>query len=189
VETYNTNKDGEITERETMNRDSSISAAIYVIKLHPDAQLPVNAHRGDAGYDLVAIDDGETVKDKDGNILYIQYKTGIAIQPPSNYHTEIFPRSSITKTHLVLGNSIGLVDSSYRGEIMVRFKVVKLTEHWQNSDGSTIGQYGEIEKYKKGDKIAQLVIRLTINMDFAWVEKLEDTTRGDGGFGSTDKRV
>jgi len=160
---------------------------IKVTKLHPDAQLPVNAHDGDAGYDLVAIDDGEIVCDKDKNILYIQYKTGIAIEPPKGFHTEIFPRSSVTKTHLVLGNSIGLIDTSYRGEIMVRFKVVNLPDvnYYPIVDKMDV-KNKSIEMYKKGDKIAQLVIRPTFNMSFSWVDKLEETKRGDGGFGSTD---
>jgi len=54
---------------------------IKVKKLHPDAKLPASAIPTDAGYDLVAIDDGE-IKD-----TYVQYKTGIAIEPPSGYHT------------------------------------------------------------------------------------------------------
>lgn len=203
MDTYDIKEDGKMEKREVIS-ESGVNTVccstlkmkveeIKVTKLHEDAVLPLNAHDGDAGYDLVAIDDGEIVKDKNENIFYIQYKTGIAIEPPKGYHTEIFPRSSITKTHLVLGNSIGLVDNCYRGEILVRFKVVKLADIKDKTDSFTpdmfrysIG-YGDIEKYKKGDKIAQLVIRPTINMPFSWVEKLEETKRGVGGFGSTGK--
>lgn len=139
---------------------------IKVKKLHEDAVLPKNANETDAGYDIVAIDDG-TVTD-----TYVEYKTGIAIEPPPGYHTEIFPRSSITKTNMVLANSVGLVDESYRGPIIVRFKIVP--------NGKDIGP-----GYKKGDKIAQLVIRKTEKAFFEWSDNLSDTARGDGGFGST----
>ena len=145
-----------------------------VKKLHEDAQLPSQATDTDAGFDLIAIDDGEFKRDEDNNLLYIQYKTGISIQPPEGYHTEIFPRSSVTKTHLMLANSIGLVDEGYRGEILVRFNVVPSGLRPSN-----------IKRYSKGDKIAQLVIRKTEKAEFVLVDELDDSERGEGGFGST----
>lgn len=94
---------------------------IKVKKLHPDAVLPSVANDTDAGYDLVAVDDGDCKYEK--NVLaYRQYKTGLAIEPPVGYHTEIIPRSSITKYGLLLKNSVGLIDYSYRGEICFRFQ-------------------------------------------------------------------
>lgn len=149
---------------------------IQVKKLHEDAVLPVAANSTDAGFDLVAIDDGTVEK------TYIQYRTGISIQPPPGYHTEIFPRSSVSKTDLVLANSIGLVDEGYRGEILVRFKIVPNPSHM----GSELGQllWSPIT-FKKGDRIAQLVIRKTAKAQFEWVDELTETQRGAGGFGST----
>jgi dUTP pyrophosphatase len=157
---------------------------VMVKKLDPEAVVPARAKEGDAGYDLVAIDDG--VVDKDG---FLQYRTGLAIQPPRGYHSEVFPRSSISKYDLILANSIGLVDSGYRGEILVRFKII-LRAREQNEyplPVAVFAQYPEysIRSYKKGDKIAQLVFRRTHEMQLVEVEELGETQRGGGGFGSS----
>jgi len=146
---------------------------IKVKKLHQDAVLPQKANEKDAGYDLVAISDPEIKYDND-NVLYIQYKTGIAIEPPEGYHTEIYPRSSISKYNLQLCNSLGLIDEPYRGEIILRFNLI---------GSKRVGA----KVYAKGDKIGQLVIKKTISMDFIEVEELEETSRGTGGFGSSGK--
>ena len=115
---------------------------IKVKKLHPDAVLPAIANDTDAGYDLVAVDDGECKYEK--NVLaYRQYKTGLAIEPPVGYHTEIIPRSSITKYGLILKNSLGLIDYSYRGEICFRFQqifpmVYDIEFEWYNPQDASL---------------------------------------------------
>lgn len=157
---------------------------IKVKKLHPDAVLPASATPTDAGYDLVAIDDGE-IKD-----TYVQYKTGISIEPPPGYHTEIFPRSSLSKTDFMLANSIGLVDEGYRNEILVRFKIIPEVSRATEADtgvewGFTQKTFG-LKKYEKGDRIAQLVIRKTQRAEFVWSEELSETNR-KGGFGWTGR--
>ena len=151
---------------------------IRVKKLHEDAVLPARSTDTDAGYDLVAIDDGEVfyrgdAKSGPHNVLFIQYRTGISIEPDEGYHVEIFPRSSITKTQLILGNSIGLVDYGYRGEVFLRFKVT--------ADPSS----SFFQKYNKGDRVAQFVIRKTESAVFEWSTELSESDRGKGGFGST----
>lgn len=158
---------------------------IKIKKLHEDAVIPFQATSTDAGYDIVAIDDGKVVAEKlqvSGatyatyeNIMYIEYRTGIAIEPPPGYHTEIFPRSSISKKSLILANSIGLVDEGYRHEILIRFKMT--------SRADIVGDPSH-NLYKKGDKIAQLVIRKTERANFIEVDELSETER-KGGFGST----
>lgn len=156
---------------------------VLVKKLHEDAVLPKQATDSDAGYDLVAIDDGTVSEDG-----YIQYKTGISIEPPAGYHTEIFPRSSISKYDLVLANSIGLVDYGYRGEILVRFKHVKSFCEEQTTSCVALSECKSlIRKYKKGDRIAQLVIRKTERAQFEWAEEINQTERGDRGFGSSSR--
>lgn len=166
----------------------SFHPILKVKKLVPEATLPAKAKDGDAGYDVVAIDDG-TWND-DGT--YIQYRTGIAIEVPEGYHTELFPRSSITKTDLVLGNSVGLVDNGYRGEILFRFKLTgrfntKNGMQWANFPTEVLGQ--SLIMYKKGDKIGQVVIRKTeATFIIQEAEELSSTERGTGGFGSTDKK-
>jgi dUTP pyrophosphatase len=149
---------------------------IKVKKLHPSAVLPSAANETDAGFDLVAIDNGEHTD------TYVQYRTGIAIEVPPGYHTEIFPRSSVSKMNLVLANSIGVVDEGYRGEIMVRFKLVP--DRMAMSLGQHAHQWTP-RIYKKGERIAQLLIRKTERAEFEWSDELSDTARGTGGLGST----
>ena len=143
---------------------------IKIKRLMPEGVIPKKANIEDAGYDIVAIDDG-TINDEG---TYIQYKTGIAIEPPYGYHTELFPRSSISKYDMVLANSIGLIDFGYRNELLCRFKIVlpKL------KDRNPI-------LYKKGDKICQLVIRKTISMEMEEVSELGSSERNMNGFGSS----
>jgi len=143
--------------------------------LDPNAVLPKQAKENDAGYDLVALEDG--VYDDDNR--YIQYRTGIAIQPPEGYHTEIFPRSSISKYDLMLANSIGVIDEFYNGEILLRFKIIARTF------GREVCNSTDPKIYKKGDKIGQLLIKKTIIAEFQEVDELKLTQRGAGGFGST----
>lgn len=138
-------------------------------KLHQDAKIPTKANKSDSGFDIIAIDDGELTD------TYIQYKTGISIAIPEGYDVKIFPRSSISKTNLVLANSIGLIDNGYRGEILCRFKII-----W--------GPNKQFIGYKKGDKIAQLVFqKLENQFEFIEVQELSETQRGSNGFGSSDQ--
>lgn len=85
-------------------------------KLTPNAVIPTKAHPTDAGSDLVAT---SRVFDKHGCITY---GTGIAVEIPQGYMGLVFPRSSNAKKDLLLSNSVGIIDSGYRGEIMVKFK-------------------------------------------------------------------
>lgn len=140
-------------------------------KLHQDAKIPTKANKSDSGFDIIAIDDGELTD------TYIQYRTGLSIEIPEGYDIKIFPRSSISKTNLMLANSIGLIDNGYRGEILCRFKVI-----W--------GPNKEFSSYKKGDKIAQLVFQKSENeFEFQEVQSLSETERGEKGFGSSDKNI
>tara|TARA_B100000614_G_scaffold262909_1_gene300770 strand:+ start:233726 stop:234277 length:552 start_codon:yes stop_codon:yes gene_type:complete len=167
--------------------DGVLIPEIRVKKLHPDAKLPEQNTDTDAGYDLVAIGPPEKVwaknkDDKDYPVLqYIQYRTGIAIQPPRGYHVEIFPRSSISKHDLVLANSIGLVDEGYRGELLVRFKYIE-----PDNDCRKVRNI-PMKIYQSGDKIAQLVVRKTQKANFVLADELSETDRGTGGFGSSGR--
>ena len=167
---------------------------------HPDAVLPTRAHATDAGMDLTAIDDG--VPSKDGR--YIEYNTGISIELPPGYHALLHPRSSISTKDLVLANSVGLVDPDYRGNLICRFKIVPpvsltkiLTNNcsYYNWEARTTGVETTMgypswraQLYKKGDRIAQLVIEETILADIVETTDLTDTQRGEKGFGSSDKK-
>ena len=138
---------------------------INIKKTNELATIPKYAHSTDAGMDLVAVSMNETDK-------YIEYDTGIAIEIPKGYVGLVFPRSSVSKLDLVQANSVGVIDSSYRNSIKVRFKKLK--------------DYG-VCRYVPGERIAQLIILPYPMIGFNEVEKLSDSDRGLGGFGSTGK--
>ena len=138
---------------------------LKVKKITPDATMPTKAHPTDVGWDLTATSE-KVVNEKDYG--YIEYGTGLSVTPPLGYYAKIVPRSSISKTGLWLANSIGTIDPDYTGELVVRFKWIPGTK-----------------KYKKGDRIAQLILEVKVEADLEEVEDLVETERGAGGFGST----
>jgi dUTP pyrophosphatase len=152
---------------------------LKVKKIMPSAVLPTRSHDTDAGYDVYAVESPTRGLDELGNLLYYQYRTGLAIEPPEGYHVELFPRSSVTKTNMVLGNSIGLVDEGYRGELMFRFKIV------DDPTFSTMEKPYQRHIYKAGDRIGQIVLRKTERFEIEEMAELVDSARGSGGFGST----
>ena len=135
---------------------------VKIKKLHQDAVIPSYAKHGDAGVDLYSIR-----MDKDKNRNDVHY-TGLAIEIPEGDVGLLFPRSSISKTSCCLRNSVGVIDSGYRGEIMLKF-----------------GCSSNLGCYKVGDRIGQLIIMPYPQVQFEEVEELSDTDRGSGGFGST----
>lgn len=133
-------------------------------KLHRNAVIPSYAVDGDAGMDLTAVRiTQQTSRD-------IIYQTGLAVEIPKGYVGLIFPRSSIRKYDLSLSNSVGVIDSGYRGEIGLTFK--KLDE-WKSYE------------YKVGDRIGQLIVLPYPNIEPIEVEELNNSERGEKGFGST----
>ena len=138
---------------------------INIKKTNELAIIPKYAHSTDAGMDLVAVSMNETDK-------YIEYDTGIALEIPKGYVGLVFPRSSVSKLDLVQANSVGVIDSSYRNSIKVRFKKLK-------DNGVCV--------YVPGERIAQLIVLPYPMIGFNEVEKLSDSDRGLGGFGSTGR--
>jgi len=147
--------------------------------LHPDAVLPKRMTIGSAGADL-------TATERIGNGKYITYKTGIAMAIPRGYVGLLFPRSSISKKNLMLTNSVGVIDSDYRGEIEVRFKRAKTRF---DKDGKPSMFYPPEDIYEVGERIAQLVIVPHVDAVFKEAGKLKDPQTRSGGFGSTDEEV
>lgn len=142
---------------------------VKIKKLSPDAIIPSYAKDGDAGMDLVAT---RVISD---NLGLVTYGTDIAIEIPKGFVGLIFPRSSIRKTNLQLSNSVGVVDSGYRGEIQATFnKIQGVTDYVR-------------ERYMVGDRICQIMIIPHPTIEFEEVEELNNTERGEGGFGSTGK--
>jgi dUTP pyrophosphatase len=141
------------------------SIELKIKKLHSEAIIPQYAKPGDAGLDLVAISE-EWNEDN----TMVTYGTGLAIEIPEGHVGLIFPRSSISKTTLNLSNSVGVIDSGYRGPIMFKFRYL------ENGD-----------VYEVGDRIGQLVIMEIPKVNIIEVQELSSTERGEGGFGSTGK--
>lgn len=134
---------------------------VKVKKLHPDARLPVYATAGAACFDLHAVEDG-IVPDHDG-------KTGLAFEVPEGHVMLIYSRSGHGYKHGVrLVNCVGVIDSDYRGEVGCRLTT--------DRDDLVV---------KKGDRIAQAMIVPVDRVEFEMTDKLSDTRRGSGGFGST----
>jgi dUTP pyrophosphatase len=139
---------------------------VKIKKLLSFVKIPEYAKEGDAGMDLRTI--GITAQTD----TYIEYGTGLAIEIPEGYVGLIFPRSSISKTDLILSNSVGVIDSGYRGEIKCRFKIFS---------------EDNFELYDIGDKIAQLIIIPYPKIEFEEVFELSSTERSEGGFGSSGR--
>lgn len=135
---------------------------VKIKRLTDKAILPTKAHATDAGYDLYA----SSCHYEDG---MLHYGTGIAVEIPAGYVGLVFPRSSIANTHLALSNSVGVIDSGYRGEIKAKFR-----------KGGTRG-------YNVGDRIAQLIIMPYPEVTFEEVDELSDSDRGEGGYGSSGR--
>jgi dUTP pyrophosphatase len=129
--------------------------------------------KGDAGWDLVASSDPTVIysDDKNKNILYIEYDTGVIIQPPNGFYTLLFPRSSISKYQLALANSVGVIDYGYRNTIKLRFRFL----------GKRFSKNSLI--YQKGDKIGQLIFMPMFIFSAHQTESLEESDRGLAGFG------
>ena len=135
-------------------------------KLVETAKCPIKAHPTDAGADLTAV---SREWDKEHGCWI--YGTGIATEIPEGYVGLIFPRSSIRKYNLAQCNCVGVIDSHYRGEIMVSYK--------PTSDVQKI--------YEIGDKIAQLIVLPYPEISYIEVENLSETDRGENGHGSSGK--
>lgn len=144
---------------------------VKIKRLHENAVIPSYAKPGDAGIDLTAVtQDFERLKN--GSAI-ITYGTGLAFEIPKGYVGLIYPRSSISKTAISLTNSVGVIDSGYRGEVIFKFR---LDANSRPTDGSI---------YKIGDRVGQIVVMPYPKVALLEVEELSTTERGTGGFGSS----
>jgi dUTP diphosphatase len=136
---------------------------IKIKKIHVDAKIPEYAKEGDAGMDVYAIS-------KEENDKFVQYGTGLTFELPPGHVMLIFSRSNVTKKDLMLKNSVGVLDSGYRGELVLRFN-----------------KFGR-DHYEIGERIGQIMILPHPKIQFNELkenEELDDSERGEGGFGST----
>ncbi|MDO4607202.1 MAG: dUTP diphosphatase [Bowdeniella nasicola] len=138
---------------------------IRVRLLHPDACAPQRAHLGDAGADLVSVDDVVLTPGQRAVV-----GTGIAIEIPVGWVGLVHPRSGLAARYgVTVLNTPGTIDAGYRGEIKVIL---------YNAGSEPV-------EIARGDRIAQLVIQQVELARFTVVEELSDTARAEGGFGST----
>ncbi|MCB0801716.1 MAG: hypothetical protein KDB74_01345 [Flavobacteriales bacterium] len=134
-------------------------------KLHKDAVIPTKAHASDACYDLTA------VSKKDLGDGRIEYEFGFALGLPPEVQADIRARSSIHKHGLVLSNGIGTIDSAFCGPIKaVFYKLIP-----------------SLPDYEVGNRIAQIQVPGFFELEFVEVDELEQTDRGDKGYGSSGK--
>lgn len=139
---------------------------VPIVRLDPDLPLPGYAHEGDAGFDLYSAVD---VVIPPGERMLIP--TGIAMAIPEGHAGFVQPRSGLAlRSGLSMANSPGLIDSHYRGEI----KVIAI--NLDPRDSISI---------ERGSRIAQMVILPVAHAEFVEVPSLDETLRGEGGFGST----
>jgi len=144
------------------------SVQVLITRLDPELPLPKYAKGGDAGADIVSRIDITLAPGERALV-----PTGIAIALPDGYVALVHPRSGLAIKHgVTMVNSPGTVDAGYRGELQIILI---------NHDRS------ESVSFKRGDRIAQLVIQKVERAEFVEVENLPGSGRGDGGFGSTGR--
>lgn len=139
--------------------------------LSSDSKMPVKANISDAGFDCFA-HSLESYGEDDG--LSIKYNLGFSMELPIGWCALIFPRSSVVKTNLILANSVGVIDSGYRGEIAAIFKSKSATNNSQNN-------------YKVGDRVCQIIFYKLPDVNLIESNNLDTNNDRGGGFGSTGK--
>ena len=158
---------------------------VKIKKLNPNAVIPSYAHDGDAGMDLTAVSKTE---DEYGNIVY---GTGLAFEIPKGCVGLLFPRSSNAKKDLTLSNAVGVLDSTYRGEVTFKFKrQLKIVEKNVSKiaySRNVEDDFDEYASYESGERIGQIIIFPYPTIEFEEVDELSDSDRGNGGWGSTGK--
>ena len=180
---------------------------IKIKKLNDKAVIPTYANATDAGLDLTAT----SIKHDFGKDVFI-YGTGLAVEIPEGYVGLVFPRSSNRNTEAYMTNHVGVIDSGYRGEVMVCYKnrtttniadeisdiaidlydLIDKNDKFNNCDGfaenvSRINRNAVKQPYDVGDRIAQLIIIPYPHIEFEEVDELSDTDRGANGHGSTGR--
>lgn len=180
---------------------------VKIKKLIEEAVIPSYAHKFDAGLDLTA---AYFVLDTKKDCFV--YHTGIAMEIPEGHVGLVFPRSSNRNTEAYMTNSVGVIDSNYRGEILVCFKnrtatdttydindIAEILHDYINDDPKytdinvdkdsvfDTNRYLIKPPYNVGDRVAQLIIIPYPHIEFEEVDELSDTDRGTNGHGSTGK--
>lgn len=159
---------------------------IKIKKTHPNATIPTQATEFAGGWDVTCVSITQVSKD------LVICNLGFQLEPPIGAKVTLVPRSSFTNYKWILQNSPGLGDCDYRGDYQYRFRAIP-TGVQQSSTIDSSNQiiptweltYSEFP-YKVGDRIGQIYIEQVIPIEWIESEELNDTIRGDGGYGSTN---
>lgn len=154
------------------NNNSDEDPVLKIIKVDKDAIVPTKNNYSDAGLDLTIIKEAKRL-----NSDTVLYDTGIKLEIPNGYYVEIVSRSSISKSGYMLANNIGIIDQGYTGNLYIALRKI-------NKDCEDL-----VLPYKCSQIIMkkQIYPKIIIRDDTEKEIKNQDTSRGDGGFGSTDK--
>lgn len=152
---------------------------VKIKKLSDKAVIPSYAKPGDAGMDLTAV---KVEYDKHRQCFV--YYSDLAFEIPEGYVMLLFPRSSNARTNAYLTNSVGVIDSSYRGNVMACYKLKGENVDNLISEEQIIENYAP---YQQGERFGQIMILPYPTINFIETDKLSETKRGVGGYGSTGK--
>lgn len=141
---------------------------IKIKKLDEHAVIPHRAHPTDTGLDVTPI---SLVKRIDSVTFLLG--TGIAVKPPEGYYIDLVPRSSISKKKVMIANAFGVIDDTYRGELMIPIKLDEI-----------MVDYMEL----LGKPLCQMIVRKLHLPEIEVVDELDSTERGEGGFGHSDEK-
>lgn len=164
------------------------------IKLDEGAKMPTRATAGSVGYDVTCLrfyavgldgnkrqieteDDIEDMVDDKFQVDYVELHTGVHVQPEDGYRIDLCPCSRIAKSHVIYGNGIGHIDPDFTGGMRVILNTVD--DGWYVRD---------LKKFLPECVIGQLIVLPKIDAQWIVTDELDETERGDGGFGSTEKK-
>ena len=143
---------------------------LRIKKLRDNAQMPTYGSEFAAGADMyAAIDEAVTIGPNETKLI----PTGLAFEIPEGYAGFVYARSGLaSKKGLAPANKVGVIDADYRGEVMVAL-------HNHGTEAQTV---------EAGERIAQMIIAPFVAVNYVFSDELDDTVRGEGGFGSTGRK-
>ena len=143
---------------------------LRIKKLRDNAQMPTYGSEFAAGADMyAAIDEAVTIGPNETKLI----PTGLAFEIPEGYAGFVYARSGLaSKRGLAPANKVGVIDADYRGEVMVAL-------HNHGTEAQTV---------ETGERIAQMIIAPFVTVNYVFSDELDDTVRGEGGFGSTGRK-
>ena len=167
---------------------NTLHPVIKFKRVNPDAPIPTKAHTSDAAYDLCAMEDVTLAPGE-----WKMVGSGIACAIPEGWCGMVYPRSGLGCKGLVLKNTVGVIDSAYRGEIKIPLFNNNPTHTWIHRKGPVFGTEvteliandDGVIHVRKGDRVAQMRIEMVPDTTLVEVDELDTTERNKGGFGSS----